>query len=75
LDGQFELVGLRNDRADYSRTCRVWLERLRSNRDSAVAIVGESTVSHYEAFLGASARGFDAGVFVLLRLQLRRAPD
>lgn len=72
LEDHFELVRLRNDRTDYARTCRVWLERLRGNRDSAVEIVGEQIVSHYEAFLGASARGFDAGVFVLHRLQLRR---
>ena len=72
LDGQFELVSLRNDRSDYSRTCRSWLERLRSNRAIAVGLVGEQTVGHYEAFLAASARGFDAGVFTLLRMQLRR---
>jgi len=72
LDGQFELVRLRNDRIDYARTCRAWLERLRSNREAAIALAGERTVEHYEAFLAASERGFNAGVFMLLRLQLRR---
>lgn len=72
IDGQFELVRLRSDRGDYSRTCRSWLERLQSNRERAVGLVGEQTVRHYEAFLAASSRGFDAGVFTLLRMQLRR---
>lgn len=72
LEGRFELVRLRNDREDYARTCRSWLERLRSSREHAIRVVGTETVEHYESFLGASARGFDAGVFLLLRLQLRR---
>jgi cyclopropane-fatty-acyl-phospholipid synthase len=72
LDGKFELMSLRNDRTDYSRTCRAWLERLRSNREVAIELVGERTVKHYEAFLAASERGFNAGVFMLLRIQLRR---
>ena len=72
LDGQFELMSLRNDRTDYSRTCRAWLERLRSNREVAIGLAGERTVEHYESFLAASERGFNAGVFMLLRIQLRR---
>jgi len=72
IAGQFELVSLRNDRSDYSRTCRAWLDRLRSKRASAVELVGEQTVAHYESFLAASSRGLDAGVFNLLRMQLRR---
>jgi cyclopropane-fatty-acyl-phospholipid synthase len=72
IAGQFELVSLRNDRSDYSRTCRAWLERLRSKRVFAVELVGEQTVAHYEAFLAASSRGLDAGVFNLIRMQLRR---
>jgi cyclopropane-fatty-acyl-phospholipid synthase len=72
IAGQFELVSLRNDRSDYSRTCRAWLDRLRSKRALAVELVGEQTVAHYESFLAASSRGLDAGVFNLLRMQLRR---
>lgn len=72
LDGQFEILELRNDRSDYARTCQSWLTRLSGRRHEAIALVGERTVRHYEAFLAASARGFEAGVFSLLRIRLRR---
>ena len=68
----FEVVRVRNDRRDYARTCRSWLSRLRARKGEAEKLVGSKTVRHYQAFLEASARGFDAGVFLLLRIQLRR---
>jgi cyclopropane-fatty-acyl-phospholipid synthase len=71
-EGQFEITALRNHRDHYAQTCREWLTRLRGNRAEAAAAVGERTATHYERFLDASARGFDAQVFCLFRIQLRR---
>ncbi len=72
LEGQFEITALRNHRDHYVHTCREWLARLRRNREDAAAAVGERTATHFERFLDASARGFDAQVFCLFRIQLRR---
>ena len=41
-DGLFELALLQNDREDYSRTCRVWSDRLRAARGQAVTVAGEA---------------------------------
>lgn len=71
-EGSFEIVSLRNDRADYARTCGEWLRRMRARRDEAASIVGEATTRHYERFLDASTRGFDSHVFCLFRMALRR---
>ena len=68
----FELVMLRNDRADYARTCRAWFERLRANRTLAVEICGEAVVARYERFLRTFSYSFELGAFWLLRLVLRR---
>jgi cyclopropane-fatty-acyl-phospholipid synthase len=71
-EGLFEVVCLRNDRDDYARTCRAWLARLEAVRDEAIAVIGEPEVRHFEAFLAAAARGFDARVFALYRMTLIR---
>jgi cyclopropane-fatty-acyl-phospholipid synthase len=68
----FELVTLRNDRADYARTCRVWFERLRANRARAVGLCGEAVVARYARFLRTFSYSFELGAFVLLRLAFRR---
>jgi cyclopropane-fatty-acyl-phospholipid synthase len=69
---RFELSRVQNDRADYARTCRAWLENLQTRRSEAIDLIGEGSVRHYERFLAASARGFDAQIFGLLRMELRR---
>ena len=74
LDGVLDVVRLANAPHDYARTCRAWLERLRSNMETATALIGRERANHYEAFLDASARGFEAGVFGLYRIQLHRRP-
>lgn len=68
--GVFELMSLRNDRAQYGRTCDLWYQNLRRRRTEAVAIVGEEKVRQYEAFLRLSSFGFHSGRVVLLRLAL-----
>lgn len=70
--GLFEVVRLRNDRADYARTCREWARRLAARRADAAAIVGETRVGGWERFLRMSAVGFEAGGLDLLRITLRR---
>jgi len=67
-----EMVFLRNDRFDYSRTCNEWLHALRSRRDACIDIVGTRTVEKYERYLGMSALGFHLGRTGLLRFTLRR---
>lgn len=69
-NGLFELTLLRNDRVQYSRTCKLWLHNLRRRRPEAVAIVGDETVSRYEKYLRYSAFAFDTGRVGLLRLVL-----
>ncbi len=71
--GLLEITGVRNDRADYARTCRAWAGRLKTQRDTAVRLVGEARVATYERFLRMSAAGFELGGLVLLRITLRRA--
>jgi cyclopropane-fatty-acyl-phospholipid synthase len=72
LDGVLDVVRLSNSPQDYAKTCRAWLERLRSNMDRAAELLGRERAKHYESFLDASARGFEAGVFGLYRIQLYR---
>jgi cyclopropane-fatty-acyl-phospholipid synthase len=70
-EGTMEILALRSDGGDYARTCNEWHERLSSNFDKAVAIVGANTARHYQKFLAASRLGFEARVFTLLRMTLR----
>lgn len=68
--GLFELTLLRNDRVQYSRTCKLWYHNLRRRRAEAVATVGEEKVSQYEKYLRLSSFAFDTGRVGLLRLVL-----
>jgi cyclopropane-fatty-acyl-phospholipid synthase len=74
-DGLFELVLLRNDRADYERTCRVWSQRLVARRAEAVALAGEAVVARYVRYLKLSSILFHYGRIGLLRLALRRLDE
>lgn len=69
---EMELVYLRNDRKDYSRTCNEWLHKLRSRRAACVELVGARTVEKFERYLGMSALGFHMGRTGLLRFTLHR---
>jgi len=71
-EGFFEVVSIQNDRMDYARTCREWLSRLVAGFEDAQKLVGDQTVRHFRAFLDAAARGFEARVFLLLRIRLQR---
>lgn len=69
-EGLFELVSLRSDRSDYARTVREWCLRLNERRDAAIDLAGSATVERYGRFLRASERGFELGVFNLVRIHL-----
>lgn len=71
----FEVRSVTNGREDYGRTCRAWLDRLRANRDRAVEMVGEQSVSTYERYLDVSAGQFEDEHLVLYRLVFRRVPE
>lgn len=73
VDGCLEIVEVRDDPSDYVLTCQSWLNRLTHRRKDAVVLVGEETTRHYEAFLSAAVRGFESGVFSLLRIKFQRA--
>lgn len=70
-DGLFEIVMVRNDRMDYSRTCEIWARNLRARRAEAVALVGPDQVQRYERYLKLSAMGFLTGKIWLLRFKLK----
>jgi cyclopropane-fatty-acyl-phospholipid synthase len=73
-EGLFEVVGLRNDREQYERTCREWLSRLKANRGKALDLVGSAVIARYETFLKLAIVGFHTGMISLLRITLRRVP-
>lgn len=68
----FELIRLRNDRQDFLQTHQAWLEQLQTNRQAAIAIAGEKTVSQFERYLQYTLFALNAGATQLLRLTLRR---
>lgn len=72
IEGTFELVEMHNDRAGYARTCKAWLENLRTRRAEAEALVGEDVCERYERYLAYSFIGFTRGNLDLYRIALRR---
>jgi cyclopropane-fatty-acyl-phospholipid synthase len=72
VDGLFEITILRNDREDYARTLRAWLQRLHSNRRETECLVGRAKVSIYEKYMKLMWLGFHSGSMNLARIGLRR---
>ena len=72
LERQFEVVRLRNDPSHYARTVRHWLEAFQRNREEIDLLLGEPRAREYERFLKSGIKGYDIGVFNLLRVTLRR---
>src|SRR5260370_21266188 len=68
----FEIVSVRNDRADYKRTNHEFRDRLRKNWDAAVSLVGEETVRRFDKYFRVSAAGFSRGTTNLYRITFRR---
>jgi cyclopropane-fatty-acyl-phospholipid synthase len=71
-EGIFEIVLVRNDRADYKRTNHEFRDRLRKNWDAAVSLVGEETVRTFDKYFRVSAAGFSRGTTNLYRITFRR---
>lgn len=71
-DGIFEVVSLRNDRADYVLTLKSWLSRLKRQRVQACALVGDTVVKRFEDYLRLSWHMFASGACDLHRIILRR---
>jgi cyclopropane-fatty-acyl-phospholipid synthase len=71
-EGIFEIVSVRNDRADYKRTNHEFRDRLRKNWDAAVNLVGEETVRTFDKYFRVSAAGFSRGTTNLYRITFRR---
>jgi cyclopropane-fatty-acyl-phospholipid synthase len=69
---ELEIEHVRNDRDDYVKTLRAWFQRLRENRQQAIAASGEETVVRYERYLRMFAHSMELGAFTLLRLTMRR---
>ena len=68
----FEVIQVRSDRMHYARACRVWLNRLRKNRELAVKAAGEPVVGKFERWLEICERFFERGISTLLRMELAR---
>ena len=71
-EGIFEIVSVRNDRADYARTIHEFRDRLRKNRDAAIRLAGEETVRRFDKYFRISAAGFSRGTTNLYRITFRR---
>ena len=71
-EGIFEIVSVRNDRADYKRTNHEFRDRLRKNWDAAVSLVGEETVRRFDNYFRISAAGFNRRTTNLYRITFRR---
>jgi len=71
-EGIFEIVSVRNDRADYKRTNHEFRNRLLKNWDAAVSLVGEETVRRFDKYFRVSAAGFSRGTTNLYRITFRR---
>ncbi len=71
-EGIFEIVSVRNDRADYKRTNHEFRDRLRKNWDAAISLIGEETVRRFDKYFRVSAAGFSRGTTNLYRITFRK---
>jgi cyclopropane-fatty-acyl-phospholipid synthase len=69
---ELEIEKVRNDRDDYVKTLRAWLDRLRTRRADAIAASSEEVVARCERYLRMFAHSMELGAFTLLRLTMRR---
>jgi cyclopropane-fatty-acyl-phospholipid synthase len=68
----FEVEVLRSDAADFARTARQWLMRLRANEVAATELVGAGTTRRFSRYLAASEVQFRTGAITNYRLVLHR---
>ncbi len=55
----FDVVGVRDLRLQYARTCRCWVENLQRNADRCRALVGNAAYRTWLLYLAASAVSFE----------------
>jgi cyclopropane-fatty-acyl-phospholipid synthase len=70
----FEVEVLRCDAADFARTCRHWLVRLRDAESEAIAATDVRTVREFRRYLASSEWQFRDGTLTNCRLVLHRRP-
>jgi cyclopropane-fatty-acyl-phospholipid synthase len=58
----FDVLSMEELRIHYARTCRAWVERLRTNEEACQRLVGAATYRTWLLYLAASAVNFEAGV-------------
>ena len=56
----FDVLGMEECRIHYARTCRAWVERLRTNEDACQRLVGATTYRTWLLYLAASAVNFES---------------
>jgi cyclopropane-fatty-acyl-phospholipid synthase len=71
-EGIMEITVVRNDRLDYARTCSLWLQGLRAQREAAIALAGSATVARFEKYLALSSVGFHQAKICLIRMTARK---
>ncbi|MER8766886.1 MULTISPECIES: class I SAM-dependent methyltransferase [unclassified Mesorhizobium] len=71
---KFEIIRLRNDRADYVRTCNAWIHRLNERQDEIIGLVGADVFHRYVHWFKLSMIGFHTGTMSLLRITFQRVP-
>jgi cyclopropane-fatty-acyl-phospholipid synthase len=70
----FEVEVLRSDGADFARTFRAWMVRLRAHYADARAVVGSETARRFRRYFASSEAQFRLRVLTNYRLVLRRRP-
>jgi cyclopropane-fatty-acyl-phospholipid synthase len=70
----FEVRVLRSDAADFARTSRAWLTRLRDHEAEAAALVGLDTVRRFRRYLASSELQFRTRTVTNYRVVLSRRP-
>lgn len=70
-DRVLSLVNVRNDAADYARTCREWIKRIEAAKSELIAKVGANKTNEYVQYLRMSAAAFERQQFGLLRMKFR----
>lgn len=67
-----EILRVKSLRADYARTCREWVDRLRRNEDVCVPLVGEETYRTWLLYLAGSAANFDDNITSVYSVLMRK---
>src|SRR5271157_1837012 len=57
----FEVLDVENLRPHYARTCRLWQERLATNREAALRVADEPTFRAWRLWLAACSLSFEEG--------------